>query len=155
MDENTTKELFNYDENDEIADEVYFSDKSDVIEKAMEKQKTNSERLDEEEREMMSEEGLGLGLDDQEEDVPEEDSYKVTSISEAFLRGECAIKNESSKTEIKFEYRGQQYKGICIQKMPKGRWDYVFLVRPIVRGRKAAEAEKTLKKICVNEAVLL
>ena len=89
MDENTTKELFNYDENDEIADEVYFSDKSDVIEKAMEKQKTNSERLDEEEREMMSEEGLGLGLDDQEEDVPEEDSYKVTStlfISLYFFR---------------------------------------------------------------------
>lgn len=153
MDENNTKELFNYDENDEIADEVYFSDKSDVIEKAMERQKTNTERLDEEEREMMTEEGLGL--DDQGDVSVEEESYKVTSISEAFLRGECAIKNEASKTEIKFEYRGQQYKGICIQKMPKGRWDYVFLVKPIVRGRKAAEAEKTLKKICVNEATLL
>ena len=119
----------------------------------MERQKTNSERLDEEEREMMSEEGLEP--DESEETNAEEDSYKVTSISEAFLRGECNIKNEASKTEIKFEYRGQQYKGICIQKMPKGRWDYIFLVKPIVRGRKASEVEKTLKKICVNEAVLL
>ena len=149
MEENE-KNGFNYDENDELSDEQYFADNSEMMEKVI-SGTVGTDRNDEMEKsEFESLDGISDAESD--EDVYE---YRVTSITEAWLKIECGIKNEMSKTEIKFEYRGETLKGVCMQKMPNSRWEYIFLVQPVVKGRKASTAEKKLRKINVLEATLL
>ncbi len=147
--EENLKDQINFDENDEVTDEEYFKDDTEPESFTGHAQSSQDvladEFPDDEENQQQS----------SSEDEEEFEDYRVTSISEAFLRTECAIKNEANKTEIKFEYRGETLKGICIQKLPSGRWDYVFLVSPVTKGRKAATVEKKLRKICVQEAQLL
>ena len=141
------KDQINFDENDEVTDEEYFKD--DTEPEVLTGQVLSQDVLADEYPEDSD------TVQQSSDDEDEFEDYRVTSISEAFLRTECAIKNEANKTEIKFEYRGETLKGICIQKLPSGRWDYVFLVSPVTKGRKSANAEKKLRKICVQEAQLL
>lgn len=149
MEENT-KNGFNYDENDELSDEQYFADNSEMMEKVI-SGTVSTDRNDE--MEEPEYEPLDDTLDGEQSD-DEADEYRVTSITEAWLRIECGIKNELSKTEIKFDYRGETLKGVCMQKMPNSRWDYIFLVQPVMKGRKTG-TEKKLRKINVLEATLL
>jgi hypothetical protein len=149
MEENL-KNGFNYDENDELSDEQYFADNSEMMEKVI-SGTVGTDRSDE----MEEPESEPLDDSDSAESGDDKEEYRVTSITEAWLKIECGIKNEMSKTEIKFEYRGETLKGVCMQKMPNSRWDYIFLVQPVVKGRKAGTAEKKLRKINVLEATLL
>lgn len=141
------KDQINFDENDEVTDEEYFKDDTEL--EVLTGQVPSQDVLADEYPEDSD------TVQQSSDDKDEFEDYRVTSISEAFLRTECAIKNEANKTEIKFEYRGETLKGICIQKLPSGRWDYVFLVSPVTKGRKAANVEKKLRKICVQEAQLI
>ena len=128
-------ENINFDENDEITDEVYYSDDS--------RHKSSDE-----------EESTGfMPLDDESEFV-DNGEYKVTQMSDTFLKCECDIKNEESKTVVKFNYRGESYRGVCMQKLPTGYGNYVFLVQPFGKGQKK-NAPKVLKKIYVPDAVLI
>ena len=75
-------------------------------------------------------------------------------MSETFLKCECNIKDENSKTVVKFMYKGESYRGVCMQKLPSGYGNYVFLVQPYGKGQKK-NAPKMLKKIYVPEASLI
>ena len=142
MNENNLKDQFNRDENDEMTDEEYFADDAE--------QKEETGNMDD----MVPQEDSITIQNDDEYASGEDEDYHVTNISETFLKTECSIKNESAKTELKFEYRGENYKGVCMQKLPTGRWNYVFLVQTLGRGKKAT-GDKKLKKICVQEVNLL
>ena len=144
MSENNLKDQFNFDENDEMTDEEYFADDT-------EQQKETGNDID---NIVPEEDSITVSNESEYVNPDEEEDYRVTSISETFLKTECGIKSESAKTELKFEYRGENYKGICMQKLPTGRWNYVFLVQSIGRGKKAT-GDKILKKICVQEVNLL
>ena len=149
MEENL-KNGFNYDENDELSDEQYFADNSEMMEKVISGTvgTDRNEEMEEPEFETLDNSSDAESSDDDAEE------YRVTSITETWLKNECEIKNELSKTEIKFDYRGETLKGVCMQKMPNSRWEYIFLVQPVVKGRKAG-TEKKLRKINVLEATLL
>jgi hypothetical protein len=149
MEENL-KNGFNYDENDELSDEQYFADNSEMMEKVISGTvgTDRNEEMEEPEFETLDNSSDAESSDDEAEE------YRVTSITETWLKNECEIKNELSKTEIKFDYRGETLKGVCMQKMPNSRWEYIFLVQPVVKGRKAG-TEKKLRKINVLEATLL
>lgn len=144
MSENNLKDQFNFDENDEMTDEEYFADDT-------EQQKETGNDID---NIVPEEDSITISNENEYANPDEEEDYRVTSISETFLKTECSIKSESAKTELKFEYRGENYKGICMQKLPTGRWNYVFLVQSMGKGKKAT-GNKMLKKICVQEVNLL
>ena len=98
------EERFNFDENDEMTDEQYFSE-------------DDGRALTSDDMDLMN------AGDDQpevrdnfDEDITE-DEYRVSSITDNFLRVECSIKLESSKTPVKFRYRGEELKGIVLQKI--------------------------------------
>ena len=138
-------EQINFDENDEMTDEQYFSEESEnsLYNRANGKMEN---REDEEEPEI--DESAAVV---QEED--DEDEYRVSSISQAFLRCECSIMNESSKTEITFSYRGDTYKGIVLKKINDS--NYIFLVRPAGRGRGKAVQNAEMKKIYIPDAIIV
>ena len=106
---------------------------------------------------------LGPVIDDipDEEETNEQDmfeiskdDYKVNSISNNFLNVETSIKIESSKTVIKFSYRGEIYKGIVMQKL-RGD-DYIFLVQKSGKNsKKDSNNPKVMKKIHVPDASLM
>ena len=133
------EERFNFDENDEMTDEQYFSE-------------DDGRALTSDDMDLMN------AGDDQpevrdnfDEDITE-DEYRVSSITDNFLRVECSIKLESSKTPVKFRYRGEELKGIVLQKINSD--NYVFLVKPI--GKKAPKnAEKKMRKIYIPDAELI
>lgn len=128
-------ENINFDENDEITDEVYYSDN--------------------EQKKPADEEDSGfIPMDDEEQPRVDDGEYKVTQMSETFLKCECDIKDENSKTIVKFMYKGESYRGVCMQKLPSGYGNYVFLVQPYGKGQKK-NAPKMLKKIYVPEASLI
>ena len=82
------------------------------------------------------------------------DDYKVNSISNNFLNVETSIKIESSKTVIKFSYRGEIYRGIVMQKL-RGD-DYIFLVQKAGKNSKRdSNNPKVLKKIHIPDASLM
>lgn len=82
------------------------------------------------------------------------DDYKVNSISNNFLNVETSIKIESSKTVIKFSYRGEIYKGIVMQKL-RGD-DYIFLVQKAGKNSKRdSNNPKVMKKIHIPDASLM
>ena len=131
---------FNRDENDEITDEQYFSEDDG-----------RAVTADDEVQMTAEDEDAPQVRDNFEEEIYEDD-YRVTSITENFLRVECQIKLESSKTPIKFKYRGEELKGIVLQKI--NDQNYVFLVKPIGKGAKR-NAEKMMKKIFIPDAELI
>lgn len=131
---------FNYDENDEMTDEQYFSEDDG--------------------RERTGDDDALMNAADEQPEAPEtlgdeevtDDEYRVSSITDNFLRVECEIKVESSKTPIKFRYRGEELKGIVLQRLNDD--NYIFLVKPI--GKKAPKnAEKKMKKIYIPDAQLI
>lgn len=128
-------ENINFDENDEITDEVYYSDNE------------HKKPADEDDGEF-------IPMDDEEQPRVDDGEYKVTQMSETFLKCECNIKDENSKTVVKFTYKGESYRGVCMQKLPSGYGNYVFLVQPYGKGQKK-NAPKMLKKIYVPEASLI
>lgn len=75
--------------------------------------------------------------------------YKVSAITEAFLRTELIIKCENNRTVLKFAYRDNVYKGIVLHKMSK--YDYIFLVQ----DASVRNGEKTMKKIHIPDASLI
>ena len=82
------------------------------------------------------------------------DDYKVNSISNNFLNVETSIKIESSKTVVKFSYRGEIYKGIVMQKL-RGD-DYIFLVQKAGKNSKNdSNNPKVMTKIHVPDASLM
>ena len=95
-----------YDEEDELTDEELFAQISD--------NKYNTED----------------SVEDAEEDAFKvaEGEYKIRDITERFLKYEASIQCESSRTEIKFSYRGDIFKGIVMQQMPSSKDDYIFYV---------------------------
>ena len=131
---------FNRDENDEITDEQYFSEDDG-----------RAVTADDEVQMTAEDEDAPQVRDNFEEDIYEDD-YRVTSITENFLRVECQIKLESSKTPIKFKYRGEELKGVVLQKI--NDQNYIFLVKPIGKGAKR-NSEKMMKKIFIPDAELI
>ena len=122
--------------------------------------------LYDEEEDRYDEEGtyeLGPVVDDipDEEETEEpdmfeisKDNYKVNSISNNFLNVETSIKIESSKTVIKFSYRGEIYKGIVMQKLHGD--DYIFLVQKAGKNLKEdSNNQKVLKKIHIPDASIV
>lgn len=122
-----------YDEEDEMSDEELFAQNSD-----------------------------NYDTEDSDEDV-EEDAYKVADgdykvrdITERFLKYEAAIQCESSRTEIKFSYKGDTFKGIVMQQMPSSKDDYIFYVQQIGKNVPAdKKGKKMMKKIHIPDASLI
>lgn len=75
--------------------------------------------------------------------------YRVSAITEAFLRTELVITCESDRTVLKFAYRDNVYRGIVLHKISKN--DYVFLVQ----DASIRNGEKTMKKIHIPDASLI
>ena len=136
-------ENVNFDENDEVTDEQYFSEDNDMSEAII---KANISSED-------SYEGSKIDEDAQTADTEfDDDEYRVSRITDTFLKWECSIKNEQSKTEVHFRYRGEEFRGVVLQKL--NAQNYVFLVRPAGKGAKK-NAEKTMKKIFIPDAELI
>ncbi len=136
---------FNRDENDEITDEQYFSEDDG-------RPKTADDEVESEFNDDDNNENEENQIYDKFDDEQGDDDYEVTSINDSFLRVECNIKIESSKTPIRFRYRGEEFKGIVIQKMNED--NYIFLVKQIGKNVKK-NAEKFMKKIYIPDAVLI
>ena len=136
-------ENVNFDENDEVTDEQYFSEDNDMNEAII---KANISSED-------SYEGSKIDEDAQTADTEfDDDEYRVSRITDTFLRWECSIKNEQSKTEVHFRYRGEEFRGVVLQKL--NAQNYVFLVRPAGKGAKKND-EKMMKKIFIPDAELI
>ena len=138
----------NFDENDEVSDEVYFYDEE--TEKQQEEQKNHEDEQN----------GIASDFEDPLtapiSDIPEMEDYCVSSISESFLRSECQIQLESSKTKVKFEYRGEYYCGVVLKKLPTAKRDYVLLVQKAnSKGVAEKTADKFLKKFHAPEIIML
>ena len=84
-----------------------------------------------------------------------EDAYKVSSLSPNFLKYECSIKLECTKTNIKFSYRGENYKGIVMQPFGNSKEDYIMLVQTCDKKGKVIDTSKKMKKIHVPDVSLL
>jgi hypothetical protein len=89
---------------------------------------------------------------DNDDEISEEE-YKISSLSPAFLRSECEIKLESSKTMLKFTYRGDYYKGVVLQQFNDKRDEYIFLVEKCDKKWKLLE-DKKMKKIYIPDVLL-
>ena len=124
-------------------------------------------RIYDEEDEMSDEElfaqnSCNYDTEDSDKDV-EEDAYKVADgdykvrdITERFLKYEASIQCESSRTEIKFSYRGDTFKGIVMQQMPSSKDDYIFYVQQIGKNVLAdKKGKKMMKKIHIPDASLI
>ena len=122
-------------------------------------------RIYDEEDELTDEELFGQDsyeTEDSDEDV-EEDAYKVADgdykvrdITERFLKYEAAIQCESSRTEIKFSYKGDTFKGIVMQQMPSSKDDYIFYVQQIGKNVPTdKKGKKMMKKIHIPDASLI
>jgi fibronectin type 3 domain-containing protein len=124
-------ERINYDENDEMTDEQYFSEDDG--------------------RELTEDDAAQISSDapQEPESGEDEEEYRVSSINANFLRAECQIKVEAAKTTIKFSYRGEQYKGIVLRKLNED--NYIFLVKEL--GKKTQHM--TMKKIYIPDAELI
>lgn len=93
--------------------------------------------------------------DSSDSDQPVEE-YKLKSITNAFLRCETRIKVESSKTVIKFEYRGEFYRGIVLQQFNNHKDDYIFLVQSADKnGKVKSSTPKVMKKIHIPDVNLI
>ena len=145
---NTTAPDINFDENDEVSDEVYFYDEETAKQQAEQKKQEDEQNGDPADFEDPLTAPIG--------DLPEMEDYCVSSISEAFLRSECQIQIESSKTKVKFEYRGEYYCGVVMKKLPNAKRDYVFLVQKAnSKGVAEKTANKFLKKFYAPEILML
>ena len=123
-----------YDEEDELTDEELFAQVSD--------NKYNTED----------------SVEDAEEDAFKvaDGEYKICDITERFLKYEISIQCESSRTEIKFSYRGDTFKGIVMQQMPTSKDDYIFYVQQIGKNVPAdKKGKKMMKKIHIPDASLI
>ena len=101
-------ENVNFDENDEVTDEQYFSEDNDMSEAII---KANISSED-------SYEGSKIDEDAQTADTEfDDDEYRVSRITDTFLKWECSIKNEQSKSEVHFRYRGEEFRGVVLQKL--------------------------------------
>lgn len=91
------------------------------------------------------------GEEEVEEKIVEvaESDYRVTAISESFLRTELDIICESNRTKVKFAYKGGVYTGVVLHKLNKA--DYVFLVQDAT----VRNAEKKMKKIHIPDASII
>ena len=141
-------ENVNFDENDELTDEQYFAEDNDMNDAI---QTANNSSEDSYEKSKFDEE-VANGMVEPVHPDFEETKYKVQHITENFLKWECSIKNEQSKTIIRFKYRGEEFKGIVLHKM--NAMNYIFLVKPVGKGAKKT-AEKVLKKIYIPDAKLV
>ena len=122
-------------------------------------------RIYDEEDELTDEELFGQDSYDTEksdEDVEEnaykvaDGDYKVRDITERFLKYETSIQCESYRTEIKFSYRGDTFKGIVIQQIPSSKDDYIFYVQQIGKNVPAdKKGKKMMKKIHIPDASLI
>ena len=84
------------------------------------------------------------------------EEYKFTELSPSFLRAESRIKIETSKTPVKFSYRGSYYKGVVMQQMGTHKDDYIFLVQDADKnGKVKSSAEKHLMKVHIPDASLI
>ena len=140
-------ENVNFDENDELTDEQYFSEDNDMNETIQTANKSSEDSYEE----SKIDEEMATGEVSSESDN-DDDEYKVQRITENFLKWECSIKNEMSKTVIRFRYRGEEFKGVVLQKLNAA--NYVFLVKPVGKGVKKT-AEKVMKKIYIPDAELV
>lgn len=140
-------ENVNFDENDEVTDEQYYSEDNDMNETI---QTANNSSEDSYEESKIDEE-IATGAESANSDF-DDNEYKVQHITENFLKWECSIKNEQSKTVIRFKYRGDEFKGVVLQKL--NALNYVFLVKPVGKGVKKT-AEKVMKKIYIPDAELV
>ena len=140
-------ENVNFDENDEVTDEQYYSEDNDMNETI---QTANNSSEDSYEESKIDEE-IATGAESVNSDF-DDNEYKVQHITENFLKWECSIKNEQSKTVIRFKYRGEEFKGVVLQKL--NAMNYVFLVKPVGKGVKKT-AEKVMKKIYIPDAELV
>ena len=123
-----------YDEEDELTDEELFAKESD--------NKYNTE----------------VSVEEVEEDAFKvvDGEYKIHDITERFLKYEASIQCESSRTEIKFSYRGDTCKGIVMQQMPSSKDDYIFYVQQIGKNVPADKKwKKMMKKIHIPDASLI
>lgn len=139
-------ENVNFDENDEVTDEQYFSEDNDMNDTII---TANNSSEDSYEESKIDEETITGTNQESEFD---DNEYRVSRITDTFLKWECSIKNEQSKTVIKFRYRGEDFKGIVLQKI--NAMNYVFLVRPVGKGNKKS-AEPVMKKIYIPDAELI
>lgn len=78
-----------------------------------------------------------------------DNEYRVTVISDAFLRNELEIKSETDRTKVKFVYNGETFSGVVLHKINKQ--DYIFLVQ----DAKSRNAQKKMKKIHIPDASLV
>ena len=140
-------ENVNFDENDEVTDEQYYSEDNDMNETI---QTANNSSEDSYEESKIDEE-IATGAESANSDF-DDNEYKVQHITENFLKWECSIKNEQSKTVIRFKYRGDEFKGVVLQKL--NAMNYVFLVKPVGKGIKKT-VEKVMKKIYIPDAELV
>ena len=140
-------ENVNFDENDELTDEQYYSEDNDMNETIQTANKSSEDSYEE----SKIDEEIATGENTSENDL-DDNEYKVQRITENFLKWECSIKNENSKTVIRFRYRGEEFKGVVLQKL--NAMNYVFLVKPVGKGIKKT-AEKVMKKIYIPDAELV
>ena len=122
-----------YDEDDEMSDEELFAQ--------------DSNKYDTED-----------SVEDAEKDAFKvaDGDYKVRDITERFLKYETSIQCESSRTEIKFSYKGDTFKGIVMQQMPSSKDDYIFYVQQIGKNVPAdKKGKKMMKKIHIPDASLI
>lgn len=140
-------ENVNFDENDELTDEQYYSEDNDMNETIQTANKSSEDSYEE----SKIDEEIATGENTSENDI-DDNEYKVQRITENFLKWECSIKNENSKTVIRFRYRGEEFKGVVLQKL--NAMNYVFLVKPVGKGIKKT-AEKVMKKIYIPDAELV
>lgn len=92
---------------------------------------------------------------DSSEASSEYETYKVSALSPNFLKYECSIKLECSKTNIKFSYKGDNYKGIVMQQFGNSKEDYIMLVQTCDKKGKVIDPTKKMKKIHIPDVSLL
>ena len=92
---------------------------------------------------------------DSSEASSEYETYKVSALSPNFLKYECSIKLECSKTNIKFSYKGGNYKGIVMQQFGNSKEDYIMLVQTCDKKGKVIDPTKKMKKIHIPDVSLL
>lgn len=92
---------------------------------------------------------------DSSEASSEYETYKVSALSPNFLKYECSIKLECSKTNIKFSYKGNNYKGIVMQQFGNSKEDYIMLVQTCDKKGKVIDPTKKMKKIHIPDVSLL
>ena len=122
-----------YDEDDEMSDEELFAQ--------------DSNKYDTED-----------SVEDAEKDAFKvaDGDYKVRDITERFLKYETSIQCESARTEIKFSYNGDTFKGIVMQQMPSSKDDYIFYVQQIGKNVPSdKKGKKMMKKIHIPDASLI